>query len=256
MRLTVLGGSAASPNAGAGCSGYLVEHGETRLWLDPGPDTLAELRRYTDFRRLGGVIVSHMHLDHVLDLLALRHALAYNPIPAPRSVPVWLPPGGAAILDRAVEPFDECDEPGRFRATVAVREYAPDSPLTFGGITVTFAPAVHYIPAWAMRIATPDGASLGYTGDTGPSANLAPFLRGVRTLLAEATLLSAADHDDLTRGSLTAAEAGALARAIGAQRLVLTHVWEEFGFDAAREQAASNYEGPIELARPGLSVEI
>src|SRR5262245_21691187 len=102
VRLTVLGGSAASPNAGAGCSGYLVEEGETRLWIDPGPGTLAELRSHTDYRSLSAVLISHMHLDHVLDLLALRHALAYNPVPAPGPVPVWLPPDGSAFLARAV----------------------------------------------------------------------------------------------------------------------------------------------------------
>ena len=200
--------------------------------------------------------MSHMHLDHVLDLLALRHALAYNPISASGPIPVWLPPGGAAFLARAVAPFDECDAPGRFAATIQVREYDPDQPLTIGRLTVTFAPATHYIPAWAMRVEAPDGASLGYTCDTGPAASLEPFFRGVHTLLAEATLLSAAGRDDATRGSLTAAEAGALAQTTGSKRLVLTHMWEELGFDAARQQAASRYSGPIDVARPGFTIEI
>lgn len=34
MRLTVLGGSAASPNAGMGCAGLLVESEQTRIVLD------------------------------------------------------------------------------------------------------------------------------------------------------------------------------------------------------------------------------
>ena len=93
--------------------------------LDLGPGTLPELRRHTDFRTLDGIIISHMHVDHVLDLLALRHALAYNPVPAPAPIPIWLPPGGREILDTAAAPFDACDEPGRFAATVSVAEYDP-----------------------------------------------------------------------------------------------------------------------------------
>ena len=173
-----------------------------------------------------------------------------------RPIPVWLPPGGAAFLARAVAPFDECDEPGRFTSTVHVREYDPDLPLTIGDLTVTFAPTVHYVPAWAMRIESPGGASLGYTADTGPSARLDGFFRGVHLLLAEATLLSATGHDEITRGSLTAAEAGSLAQTAGAKRLVLTHMWEELGFDAAAEQAAQHFPGPIDLAHPGLTVEM
>src|SRR5437868_7643703 len=114
MRVTVLGGSAGSPNTGMGCAGFLVESGTTRLVLDLGPGTLAELRRHVDFRTLDAVIISHLHVDHVLDLLALRHALAYNPVPAPARTPVWLPPGGERFLAATAEPFDACDEPGRF----------------------------------------------------------------------------------------------------------------------------------------------
>lgn len=216
MRLTVLGGSAASPNRGAGCSGYLVRSGVATLLVDPGHGTLPELRRHADFRSLSAVFVSHLHLDHVLDLLALRHALAYNPVPAPGPVPVWLPPGGAAWLAEAVAPFDACDEPGPFASTVAVGEYDPEGLLTTDGLAVRFAPAVHWLPTWAMRIEdAATGAALGYTADTGPSADLR-LLAGVDLLLAETTL----PDDDPTpperRRSLTAEDAGRLATRLGA----------------------------------------
>ena len=256
MRLTVLGGSSASPNPGAGCSGYLVETaGGARLVLDLGPGTLPELRRHAEIRTLDGIVVSHMHLDHVLDLLALRHALAYNPRPTPVPIPVWLPPGGERLLARAAAPFDECDAPGVFAGTVAVREYDPDQALTIGDAVVTFAPAVHYLPAWAMRVAaTEGGGDLAYTGDTGPAAELAPFCDGAAVVVAEATLLEAGDRPFAERRSLTAAEAGELARAAGAKVLVLTHLWEELGFAAYRERAAATFPGRLELARPGLTV--
>jgi ribonuclease BN (tRNA processing enzyme) len=254
MQLTVLGGSAASPNTGMGCAGLLVQTGRTRLVLDLGPGTLQELRRHTDFRTLDAAIVSHMHVDHVLDLLALRHALAYNPLPAPAPVPVWLPPGGAELLAQATAPFDACDEPGRFAATVKVAEYDPARSLTIGDVALTFAPAVHDIPAWAIRVASPASPALGYTGDTGPSAALAGFMAGVEVLVAEATLLQPGARSTHERGSLTAAEAGALAVASGAEILVLTHMWEELEFAAYRAQAAAVFPGRIEMATPGLTL--
>lgn len=254
-RVTILGGSAASPNAGMGCAGLLVQTTRTTLLLDFGPGTLPELRRHADFRTLSAVIISHMHIDHMLDLLALRHALAYNPIPPPRPVSIWLPPGGRDILDRATAPFDACDAPGRFASTVDVQEYAPLQPLQIGDTRVTFAPAVHYIPSWAIRVQTPAG-DLGYTGDSGPTAPLAAFFADVDLLVAEATLLEAGGHDDAPRGSLTAAEAGVLAEASRSRALILTHIWEERGFEAAREQATTTYSDTIHLARPGLSLTL
>lgn len=255
MRLAVLGGSSASPNTGAGCSGYLVRAGSTTLLIDPGPGTLQELRKHADFRTLSAVVVSHLHLDHTLDLLALRHALAYNPVPARGPVPVWLPPGGTEWLARAVAPFDACDEPGVFARTVDPCDYDPDAPLAVGPLTVRFAPAVHRLPTWAMRVEeTVSGVALGYTADTGPSADLS-LLTGVDLLLAEATL----PDDDPTpadqRHSLTAEDAGRLATRVGAGRLVLTHLWEELGFERAMASARRAYAGPIDRARPGLAFE-
>ena len=253
MQLTTLGGSSASPNAGMGCAGLLVRTDRTRLVLDLGPGTLQELRRHADFRTLDAVIVSHMHLEHVLDLLALRHALAYNPIPAPTPIPVWLPPGGIDLLSKATAPFDACDEPGRFAATVNISEYDPARPLNIGDIAVTFAPTVHDIPAWAFRVRSPNGLDLAYTGDTGPTAPLVTFFAGVGVLVAEATLLEPGAGPEAERGSLTAAEAGMLAANAGAEMLVLTHMWEELGFAAYRAQAGERFSGRIEMASPGLT---
>jgi ribonuclease BN (tRNA processing enzyme) len=254
MKLIILGGSAASPNTGAGCAGVLVQTGETNLVLDLGPGTLPELRRHTDFRTLSAIVISHMHVDHVLDLLALRHALAYNPVKPPAPVPIWLPPGGAVQLAQATAPFDACDEPGRFAATVRVAEYEPARTLRIGDVTISFSLTRHDTPAWAMRVHDPEGRDLGYTGDTGPTPGLAAFFAGVHVLVAEATLLEPGSGSEDARGSLTAAEAAALAEAAGAATLVLTHMWEELGFAAYREQAASVFAGCIELAAPGLTV--
>lgn len=259
MRLTILGGSGASPNAGAGCSGYLVEIGGARLLIDPGPGTLQELRRHADHRTLAAVLVSHLHLDHCLDLFALQVTLAYNPIPAPAPVPVWLPPGGAAWLAGVWAAFGDYGEaPGFFMRTTAIREFDPDLSLTIGDAVVRFAPTVHYVPCWAMHFGVRSGpteADLGYTADTGPTAGLERFFAGVRVLLAEATLLDPDPRPPAERGSLTAREAGAMAALVGTETLVLTHMWEERGFEPARFQAAEAFAGRIEIGRPGLTIE-
>ncbi|MFN8662039.1 MAG: MBL fold metallo-hydrolase [Thermomicrobiales bacterium] len=254
MRLTVLGGSAASPNTGAGCAGFLVQRGDTNIVLDLGPGTLQELRKHADFRTLSAVIISHMHIDHMLDLLALRHALAYNPVAAPGPLPVWLPPGGTSTLAQMTTPFDLCDDPGTFTSTITVREYDPETRLKIGDLDVRFHRTVHILPAWAMRVSAPEG-DLGYTADGGPTSSWDHLLRGVRVLIAEATLLDPGERPVTHRGSLTAAEAGELAQRCGAKTLLLAHMWEELGFEVAHQKAASAFPGDIVLARPGLALE-
>lgn len=257
MRLTVLGGSAAGPNTGQGCSGYLIEADGTRLVLDLGPGTLPELRRHADFRTLDAVVVSHVHLDHVLDLLALRFALAYNPRPAPAPIPLWLPPGGRAFLARAADAFASPGETDRFfHDYFGLAEYDPRQSLAVGNLRLSFAPTAHFLPCWAIRVETATAdAVLTYTADTGPGTDLAPFARGSAVLVAEANDLDPAAEPAADRGHLTAVEAGDLARRCGAGTLVLTHLWEENGLPDYLAQAASVFPGRIELARPGLRLD-
>jgi len=105
-----------------------------------------------------------------------------------------------------------------------------------------------------IRVQPSAGPGLGYTGDTGPAAALARFFAGVRVLVAEATLLEPGVRPSDERGSLTATEAGELALAAGAEILVLTHMWEEFGLPAYRAQAEAVFPGRIEMAAPGLTL--
>lgn len=258
MKLTILGGSAAGTNTGQGCSGTLVESTDTRIVLDLGPGTLQELRKHTDYRTLSAIVISHMHLDHIGDLLALRFTLAYNPVPPPGPIALYLPPGGAATLRALGSPLASQGDPdGFFGSVFSIKEYDPAGELQIDDLCLTFTPTVHFVPCWAIRLRslTTGSGDLTFTADTGPAADLAGFASDSEVLLAEATYLDPPDVPVAERGHLSAAETGALASAANARNLVLTHMWEELGFDNYRAGAASAYAGPISLARPGLQIE-
>jgi ribonuclease BN (tRNA processing enzyme) len=256
MRLTVLGGSAAGVNTGQGCAGFLVQGDGASVVLDLGPGTLPELRRHADFRDLDAIVVSHLHLDHMLDLFALRFALAYNPIPPRRKTRLVLPPGGRALFDRAAALFGGDERADYFDRVFAIEEFDPNAPLAIGPLTLRFAPTVHYTPCWAIRLASPSASGdLTYTADTGPTARLDAFADGSAVVIAEAGAGPAPEEPIAQRGHLTPAEAGMLASRAGATILVLTHVWEEHGREQALHQAASAFDGRVELACPGRVVE-
>jgi ribonuclease BN (tRNA processing enzyme) len=252
MRLTTLGGSAAGPNPGQGCSGYLIESGPTQVVIDLGPGTLPELRKHVDFREIDAIVLSHLHLDHMLDVLALRYALAYNPIAPRRPLPLWLPPGGLEFFDRLATAITGPSDEDSFFAVFDSREYDPEQQLTIDGISIQFHPTVHYVPCWAMRVSNGVDGDLFYTADTGPSAPLAQFARGSYVVIAEGTERGVPNAPYKSRGHLTPREAGNLARDADAEVLVLSHLWgEEDPFSAIREAEAA-FHGPVELATPGL----
>ena len=258
MKLTVLGGSAACPNPGQGSSAYLVEVDGKNILLDCGPNTLLELRKHAELDRVHQIVLSHLHADHTIDLVPFRYGLKYAPGLDPHRIPLYLPPGGLAFLERLANAFAMGAEGADdfFTETFDVREYDPASALSLSGCRVTFHRTNHPVPCWAMRLESPHG-TLVYLADTGPQADLSHFARDADLLICEGTFPryeEVAGIED--RPHISAFEAGEIARHAGVRSLVLTHLWAAVGFDVYQEEAERGFHGPVTLATPGLSVNI
>jgi ribonuclease BN (tRNA processing enzyme) len=219
LRLTVLGCSTAVPHPASPSAGYLVEWEETAVLLDVGQGVVRRLERVLDPRNLAAVIVGHMHADHFLDLAGLRYLYPWAE-GADERLPVHLPPGGRRRLEALADAISE--RPGFFDPSYATDEYDPGLPLHVGPLTVRFARARHYVPAWGVSIEAPDGARLVYTGDTGPSETMTGFAHGADLLLVEAALVHV-DDDDPGRGHLTVDEAIDLATGAEVRAALLVH---------------------------------
>jgi len=256
VKLTVLGGSAAGPNTGAGCAGFLITEGGTTIAIDMGPGTLLELRKHVDFRTLDGIVVSHYHLDHILDLGAFRYLAMYDPNPLVGKIPLHVPPGSPKRFARWTAAFGNDENESFLEDVFEIAEYNPIQRLNVGCTSIAFSRTFHPVPAWAMRISGQSGGEIGYTADTGPSAldGLSEFFAGVSLLISESTEPADTRDPAEQRGHLTPQEAGTLAAYAGASTLILTHRWEELGLDRAATEAGTSFNGQILTARPGLSV--
>jgi ribonuclease BN (tRNA processing enzyme) len=257
MEITVLGGAAASPGPGQGCSSYLVESDGYRLVLDTGPNTLLELRRHSTFSDVDAVVISHLHSDHTRDIVPFRYGLRYGPETSGRMVELWMPPDGTEFLDRLAGVFAIGAESADtfFTEVFDVQQYDPDATLHLGPFELSFHPTRHYIPCWAMRITT-EGKTLVYLADTGPFPPLVNFARDADLLICEATLPPGSSDQDEGAGHISPDHAGRLAAECGARRLLLTHMWSEFDAGAARRAAENAFGGPVTVAERGVQLEI
>jgi ribonuclease BN (tRNA processing enzyme) len=78
VRLTVLGaGPAYTDREGASGAAYLVSDGDTNLLLDLGHGSFTRLFPHVHPTRLDAIVISHLHPDHFVDLVPLRHYLRY-----------------------------------------------------------------------------------------------------------------------------------------------------------------------------------
>jgi ribonuclease BN (tRNA processing enzyme) len=254
VRITVLGKSPAWQDAGGACSGYLVEAGGYRLLLDCGSGVLGKLRGVCDYRAVDAVVLSHLHADHILDIVPFASALAYGPrcdgAAAPRPV-LHAPPGaGERLAGLSVAGGMRADH---VAAAFALREYDPAETVSAGPLRLRFQSVPHYVPAHAVEVAE-SGARLTFGADCGPSDALCEFAAGTDLLLIEATL--ATPDEDEPRGHLTPREAGEHGRRAGARRLVLTHFTDELDGATIRAAAAEGFGGEVALAAEGAVYEI
>lgn len=205
----MLGGSGAWPTAGQGCSGYLVEHDDYRLFLDPGYATLPRLLELYGAHQVDAVLVSHGHPDHCADLNPLLRARALSPSP-PTALPVHAPTG-------ALDPVLALDRPGMLQHAYRLNEFTPGESFGIGPFTVDSWLLPHFVPNAGLRLSA-GGRSVAYTGCTGPSPDLVPLARGTDLFLAEATYPDHVPTDDY-RYLTSARQAGKYAARAGTGHL-------------------------------------
>jgi ribonuclease BN (tRNA processing enzyme) len=248
MRLTVLGKSPAWQDAGGACSGYLVEAEGCRLLLDCGPGVFGKLRAAVDYRAVDAVVLSHLHADHVLDLVPFGSGLRFGP-GAPRRPALHVPPGGALKLADLTEGASMGRD--HLEQAFELREYDPHAPLVIGPFELRLREVPHFVPVFAMDVRA-GGARFTYGADCGPNEALCELAAGTPLLIAEATL----PEPDPDGGHLSAREAGEHGRRAQAARLMVTHFTDELGETATREAAEAGFGRPVELAREGLVLEL
>lgn len=238
MELTVLGSCGTWPGAGRAASGYLLRHAGTSVWLETGTGTLANLQRHVALADLDAIVISHEHADHMIDLVPTYYARRYGGLGA-RALPLYAPPGVLDVVRGIVGSAEELPR------TFDVHTVEPGSSLEIGPFRIATRRMAHFdLPALGFRIEA-DGATLAYTGDTGPCEAIEDLARDADLLLAEAVWQ---DGDAGGPFHLSAREAGRYAAAAGARRLALTHLWPSRDADVSRAQAATEYGADVEIA--------
>lgn len=250
LRLTVVGCAPAwARRPGHPSSSYLVELGDGGLLLDLGQGSLGALWAARDPATLDGVVISHLHPDHHVDLVGLRHLLRFG-MAEPRRLPLWAPAG---LRERYDGFLGELDFLG---AAFDGGEVHPGAWLV-GPFQVEARPVLHALNSHGYRVSIPgDRAAPGlvYSGDCARWEDLLPLIRPGDTLLSEA--FWGTDEADPGAMHLTADEAALAALTGRAGRLVLTHVAEEADPVAALRAAQARFPGEVLLAEPGLVLQI
>jgi ribonuclease BN (tRNA processing enzyme) len=245
VKLRVLGGCGAWPEAGSACSGYLLEHAGSTLLIDPGYAVVPRLLEAMGAEAIDAVLVTHGHPDHCADVSPLLRARTLRDDPLP-PLPVHCLPGA---LDRVLA----LDRPGLLDDAYSLDQFEAGDTFTVGPFRVETRSLPHFVPNAGLRLSA-DGQSVTYTGDCGQTDELLELAEGTDVFLAEASYPDEVPEDSAGRLS-SAREVAGTARRASVGRLVLTHLLPGSSPQEATDAARDGFDGPIAVARPGIVVD-
>ncbi|GAB3313156.1 MBL fold metallo-hydrolase [Haloplanus salinarum] len=245
MYLTFLGTGSAMALPDRAQTGLLLDDGDRRLLVDCGAGVLHRLAG-TDagYEGVSTVLLTHHHLDHVSDLLALLKArwLAGED---------WLevvgPRGTKALVDDLLSAFDYLDG----RVDLRVREVGAHE-FSVAGFDVSARETRHSVDGLAYRFAGAAG-DLTISSDTEAFEGMAAFADGSAVLVHDCSF---PDDVDVSNHPSPSTLGDALA-GHDYGRVYLTHLYPhtEGRHDEMLDAVERRYDGDVRFARDGLRVE-
>jgi ribonuclease BN (tRNA processing enzyme) len=210
--------------------------------LECGAGSLVEVARHLDLtEKIDAVVLSHLHADHMADCLVLQYARLYA---QGEPLPIYAP----------AEPEDMfafLTVPG----VTEGRAVGPGLKVILGGLDFQFGRGEHMWPSLSVRIKTPGGRIVFYTGDSRLTDDLVKSAAQSNVLVSESSFLEA-EKGQNKAGHMSARDAGRLAADARAEKLVLTHLWPKDRPEELLAEASREFSGEIEVARPGMVLEV
>ncbi|MFA9517741.1 MBL fold metallo-hydrolase [Halopenitus sp. H-Gu1] len=255
MRLTILGSGSAMAVPDRAQTGLLLETDDRSLLVDCGSGVLGRLSG-TDvgYEGVGSVLLTHHHLDHVSDLMALIKA---RWLAGREHLEIVGPPGTKSLLDDLHDVHEYLDG----RIDLAVREVGPERSFSVGGFDVAAIETRHSMDGHAYRFAPAEdeidaeNGPIAFSGDTEAFEGMARFADGASILVHDCSF---PDDVDVSNHP-TPTQLGATLANVDVGRLYLTHLYPHTrGRESEMKRAVreAGFDGEVAIAQDGLRVSI
>lgn len=230
-RVQVIGSGNAFNSDGRAHACYLLENrAGAQMLLDCGATSLYRLQQLKiDLSKIDQLALTHFHGDHFGGLPFLL--IEYDIVRARRTPFTILgPPGVEAACEALIE---LCYPQFKFHFPIVYREIPRDG-LESGGFFLKPYPVTHKAESVGYRISDGDGGKVfAFSGDASYDENLFALTDGVDLAIVE---LSMEEQTDPPVAHVALSEVRARPQALGAKRLVFTHIYNDL---AAKARATS-----------------
>jgi len=252
MEVTFLGTGSAMPTGDRMQTGILLTHDDRTLLVDCGSGVLHRLAQTdTGYEAVSTVLLTHLHLDHVADLLPLLKA---RWLAGEEHLEIIGPIGTKELVDNLLSVHDYLDG----RVDLRIREVVAGESFAAAGFGVKSHEIDHSMEGLAYRFAsdTDDEADapFAFSADTEAFEGMVRFVEGCRVVAHDCSFPDSVDVD----GHPTPSELGAAFADSDVDHLYLTHLYPhtEGHHDEMADTVGDAFDGEVHIARDGLRIDL
>ena len=248
--LIVLGSGTGVPSLRRGSPGLLLISDSTYVLIDSGPGTLRRmLEAGVTYQDIDLLLYTHIHPDHVSELVPLLFACKYSHLPRKKNL---LCVGGLGFEDyfeKLKNIYGAWIEPQSYQLKI---KETSESPFLLRDLKISSKPMAHISESVGYRIGFKNGKSMAVSGDTDYCQNIVDLALQVDLLVLECSF----PDGQKVEGHLTPSLAGRIGSESRCKRLLLTHLYPACDEFDIVSQCRQTYSGEVILGEDLLRMEI
>jgi ribonuclease BN (tRNA processing enzyme) len=248
--LIILGSGTGIPSLRRGSPGFLVIAESSHLLIDSGAGVLRRMLEVgITYRDIDLLLYTHIHPDHISDLVPLLFACKYADLPREKDLVCVGGHGFRRYFGKLKRTYGTWIEPNSYQLTL--KEISKKS-LSFRDVKIFARPMAHLPGSVGYRIEFGEGKSIALSGDTDYCSNVVALTSGVDLLVLECSF----PDGKKVEGHLTPSLAGRIALESRCKKVLLIHLYPICDQYDIVKQCSEVYQGPIVLGEDLMRIKI
>lgn len=234
MKVNILGWWGAFPQPGGATCGVLITTSEGKFLIDIGGGVLSKYLQHGNLtEQFQGVLLSHLHYDHMGDIGCLCYGINYALRVGLRTskILVYAPKTPETMWNAIQYPFSD------------TRVLEDGNVFEIAGAKITVFKVDHTIECYGFRIEK-NGKTIVYYTDTSYNEEHTKYIKDADLLICEATISMGTRHTT-GLGHMSDIEAGKTASNGKVKKMCLYHLPSDGDIPFMSIRASSEYDGDI-----------